>query len=405
MRHILQLSLLFAASLSSHAGDWPQFLGPNRDCHAAADEKIAAEFPGGDPETVWSIPLGTGYSGPAIANGRVYIFHRKDDEAVLQALNVSDGKEQWQFSYATDYEDDFNFDDGPRATPLVADGRVYIFGAEGILHCISAADGKLIWKKDTIAEWPSEKGFFGRACSPMIAGGVLIAQIGGKDGAGIIGLDPASGEKKWQATNDEAGYASPVSFGKNVACFTREGFVLLDPVTGKIKVEKKHRASMHASVNAATPLVIGKDRVFLSACYDVGAAVWQVSEKSIIQEIWAAGDRLDCHFGTPVLVKDRLYGFHGRQEQGAEFRCIDATNGAVKWASPRLGIGHVIAVGTQLVILSEKGELLIHPTGGDTFAPTLRTQILGAGIRAAPAFAQGCIFARDKKQLVCVKLN
>jgi len=397
------LFLLLFLHGTLHAGDWPQFLGPGRDGHAAADEKIPAERLSIDPETVWRVPVGTGYAGPAVVGDTVFIFHRQGDKAILQALKIADGKERWQISYPTDYRDDFNFDNGPRAAPLIADERIYLFGAEGVLHCLSTKDGKVIWKKDTAKEWPSDKGFFGRACSPILAGGVLIAQIGGADGHGIVGLDPATGEKKWSATDHEAGYASPVPFGKNVACFTREGFVLLDPATGKILVEKKHRASMHASVNAASPIVIGENRVFLSACYDVGACVWKITDKAI-DEIWAAGEKLDCHFGTPVLVNDHLFGFHGRQERGAEFRCIDAADGSVKWASPQIGTGHVIAVGDTLVILTEKGELLLQAADAEKFAPTLRMQALGGGIRAAPAFAQGHLFARDQKHLVCLNL-
>jgi outer membrane protein assembly factor BamB len=271
------------------------------------------------------------------------------------------------------------------------------------LHCVNAADGTVVWKKNTNVEWPSEKGFFGRACSPIIAGGVLILQIGGEGGAGIVGLDPVTGDLKWKATNHEAGYASPVALGGNVACFTREGFVLLEPKSGRVLLEKKHRAGMNASVNAASPVVVGEDRVFLSACYDVGAVLWNVGEQ--VDEIWANAGNLDCHFGTPVLVKERLYGFHGRQEQGVEFRCVNVGDGAVKWASPTIGTGHVISVGEVLVALTEKGELILHPVGGDAFTPSVRAQVLSAGVRAAPAFARGCLFARDKKNLVCVSLG
>ena len=346
MIRTLTLSLL--ASGAVFAGDWPQFLGAARDSHAADGAVVAADFPGGEPEVLWSVPVGSGYSGPAVVGDAVFVFHRLGDMAVLQDLAAADGKERWRFEYKTDYRDDFNFDDGPRAVPLVADGKVFVFGAEGMLHCVNAGDGKVLWKKDTSAEWPSDKGFFGRACSPMIADGVLILQIGGKGGAGIVGLDPATGELKWKATNHEAGYASPVAFGGNVACFTRDGFVLLEPVSGKVLLEKKHRSGMNASVNAASPVVVGGDRVFLSACYDVGAVLWKVAEK--VDEVWAKEGAMDCHFGTPVLVKDMLYGFHGRQEQGAEFRCVNVSDGAVVWASPVIGTGHVIAAGETLVV-------------------------------------------------------
>ena len=152
-----------------------------------------------------------------------------------------------------------------------------------MLHSLDAKSGELIWKRNLRKELGSSKGFFGRACSPIIIGNTLIIQAGGK-GCGIIGLDPAKGTLKWKATDHEAGYASPIASkigNQEIAIlFTRTGFLCIEAISGKILIEKAHRATMHASVNAASPVLIKPDEVFLSACYGVGASVWKINPEN-----------------------------------------------------------------------------------------------------------------------------
>lgn len=394
------------------AGDWPQFGGPHRNFRAAADEKVGSVLDSkGETKMRWRKDIGSGYAGPVVVDDTVFLFHRVRDEAVLDALALADGKSKWRFAYPTDYRDDFNFDDGPRAVPTVADGRILLFGAEGVLHCLDAADGKVVWKLDTREDWPTEKGFFGRACSPLVEDGIVVLQLGCTEKkAGIVGIDVSNGKVKWQATDHEAGYAAPVlaeiSGKRRVLSLTREGFVCLDPATGKTILSKPFRSTMDSSVNAASPVSLGADRVFLSSCYGVGAAVWHLDpEKPGIQEIWAGEDKLDCHYNTPVFHGGDLYGFHGRQEQGQELRRIAADDGTVVWKSLRVPAGSVTLVGDRLLVLTEMGELLVQPAGTREFAPTERAQILGGGIRAYPAVSGGLFLARDKKQVVCVDIS
>lgn len=145
--------------------------------------------------------------------------------------------------------------------------------------------------------------------------------------------------------------------------------------------------------------------VFLSACYDVGAALWEIDPAGgKRRETWARGGVLDAHYATPVLIDGNLYGFHGRQETGQELRCIDPLTGDVRW-SEAFATGSVIAAGKQLIILTEKGELVIAPADPKAFKPTARGQILGATTRAIPALADSRLYARDSKRLVCVDLS
>ncbi|MGI9241750.1 MAG: PQQ-binding-like beta-propeller repeat protein [Verrucomicrobiales bacterium] len=384
------------------AADWPQFLGPGRN-GIAPGEKIRSSF---DPEPTiaWSHKLGDGLAGPSVASGKCVIFHRVGDLATVDALDAKTGEPLWKFTYPTGYRDDFGFDPGPRTAPTIAGGHVYTYGAEGMLHCLSLDDGTKVWSLDTTETPGSAKGFFGRASAPLVHDDTLIIQLDG-----IVGIDAKTGKVKWTATDHEAGYASPtlasISGETYSLHLTREGFVCLNPSTGKVLIEAPFRAKMHASVNAATPLLIGTDSVFLTACYDVGAALWELDPAGGTKhKTWERGGVLDAHYATPVLVGGKLYGFHGRQETGQELRCIDPLDGRVHW-SEKIATGSVIAAGEQLVILTEKGELILAAADPGAFTPGGRGQILGASARAIPALSGGRLYARDGKRLVCVDLN
>ena len=388
--------------------NWPQFLGPQRN-GTTQNENVPLEFTNGEPKIDWEHSIGNGFSGPVVSNGRVIIFHRKGDQSVTDSLNIEDGKIVWTHQYETDYVDDFGFDNGPRAVPLINDKRIFIFGAEGMIHCLQAKSGKEIWKRNLRKELGSSKGFFGRASSPIIIGSTLIIQAGGK-GCGIIGLDPATGTLKWKATDHEAGYASPIASkikNQEVAIlFTRTGFLCIEATSGKVLIEKPHRAKMHASVNAASPVLIKPDQIFLSACYGVGASVWKIDpQNKKINKLWELNNRLDSHYATPVRFKDHLIGYHGRQETGTEIRCIESSTGKIKWSSNRIPAGSITLANKTLIILTERGEMILAPADEEDFKPSARGQILGAETRAMPALSNGRFFARDKKKLVCIKLN
>src|SRR3974390_3194529 len=151
------------------AMDWPQFLGPSRN-GAYGGTDLASNWPSEGPSAVWQRSLGHGFSGPAVAEGKLILFHRVGDREAVECLNARTGEGFWSFTYPTAYQDEFGFDDGPRATPAIAEGRVYTFGAEGMVHCLDLSSGKKIWEVDTKGEFQAPSGFFGMACSPLVEG-------------------------------------------------------------------------------------------------------------------------------------------------------------------------------------------------------------------------------------------
>src|SRR6266568_1663980 len=333
---------------------WPQFLGPTRNC-VYCGTALAENWPKEGPTRVWSKKVGQGFSGPVVADGKLIFFHRLADKETVECLNATNGTAIWLSNYPTHYRDDFGFDEGPRATPAIAGEKVFTFGAEGRLSC---------WKL-------------------------------------------ATAEKAWKATEDEASYSSPITAtieGKRYAFFlTRSGLAALDPASGKVLFRYPWRPPMSASVSAATPLVIG-DLIFLSASYGTGAILLRFNQAKP-EMIWSGDDILSNHYATSVHHDGFLYGFDGRQEQSCNLRCIELKTGHIRWSRDGFGAGTVLLAGNQLLVLTEKGELIRALAEPKEFKPNGRAQILPFFARAYPALADGLFYARSKDQLVCVDLR
>jgi outer membrane protein assembly factor BamB len=397
-------------SLALRAADWPQFLGPNRN-GISPETNLAGAWPADGPPVRWKKEIGQGFSGPAVAGGKLILFHRQADKEIIDCLDAKTGAGLWHFDYATGYQDDFGFDEGPRATPAIADGKVYTMGAEGFTHCLDARSGKEIWNFDCKEKFQCAKGFFGMDCSPLVEGGLIILNIGGRDGAGIIALDKTTGALRWKHGDAEAGYSSPVAATINgtryALVFTRAGLTVLNPLTGAAYFDFPWRSREEASVNAATPLVDG-NLIFLTASYGTGAVLLRV-ENGGVKKVWSGDDSLSCHYATPVLDQGYLYGIDGRADPGMQprpsLRCVELKTGHVCWSQDDFGAASVTLAGGQLFILTENGEMLRAAVNPKEFHVAARAQILPLGVRAFPALADGCLYARSKDKLVCVSLR
>jgi outer membrane protein assembly factor BamB len=387
------------------AADWPQLLGPARN-GVYAGPPLSEAWGTAGPRVVWRKQIGAGLSGPVVAQNRVILFHRVANTEVVEAIDAASGKTQWQYTYPTTYRDDFGFDEGPRAVPVVANGVVYTFGAEGQLHAVDLATGKKVWSEDTMRRFGVPKGFFGAAGSPLVEDGRVIANIGGKN-AGIVAFDAKTGKVLWTATEDAASYSSGIGAtfaGRRTAVFlTRHELVGLDPSGGQVRFQRPWRARQAASVNAATPIVNG-DLIFVSAEYGPGAGVLRV-DGSKLTDVWASDDVLSNHYATSVLSDGYLYGFHGRQEFGQSFRAVEFQTGNVRWSQDRFGAGSVTLAGTRLLIVRENGEMVLAAASPDGFKALTRAQILPATVRAYPAIADGMVYVRNDNTLVCLDLR
>ncbi len=407
----IALTLTTLLSINLTYGDWPQFLGPQRN--GCSQEKIPLldALPNEDLRRLWSVKAGAGFASPVIGGKRCLIFHRVENAVRLDCLDAATGEPEWHFEYPATYVDQFGFQPGPRSTPAIADGRVFLHGAEGKLHALDLDTGKVLWKHDLAKVYGSPSGFFGRSSSPLVQGKAVMLDIGGRhEGkpANLVAFNAQTGELLWQAGDGEADYASGNLLEgdlQHVAVFfTRAGFTGVDTRTGKVLFQEPFRSEIHSSVNAASPVMHG-NAFFLSSCYDVGAGVWQVGNDGQLTNLYKRQGVLDCHFATPVFHEDHLYGFHGRQERGQELRCVKWATGDVQWRSDTMAAGTVSFADGKLLIVTEKGELIVAEASSKAFKILFRTQVSGFETRAYPALANGILYVRDKQRLHALDLR
>lgn len=387
------------------AADWPQFLGPQRNS-TSVETGLLQTWEAKGPPVLWQKEIGEGFSAPVVAGERLILFHRVGDEEIVECLDAVKGKEMWKHRETTNYSDPLGKGDGPRSTPSIAGERVYTLSPGGRLSCLKLTDGEKVWQRELLKDYNVPRSYFGVGTSPIVEGGRLIVNVGARD-AGIVAFDKDDGKEVWKATEDGASYSSPVAATidsvRHVVFFTRHGIVSLDPANGNVRFRKRWRSRMDASVNAATPVVMD-DRLFFTACYETGAILVRV-KKDGIEEMWSNDRSLSCHFGTPVYHQGFLYGFDGRQESGTEFRCVEAKSGKVLWSKEGFGCGSIILAEGNLIVLSEGGDLLMVECKSDKYREKVRAAVLTGPCRAHMALANGRLFARDNRKLVCWKLK
>jgi outer membrane protein assembly factor BamB len=422
--------------------DWPHFLGPTGDS-ISTEKGILAPWPKEGPRLLWLRKLGEGYGMPAISRGRLFVFDRIGGHARLNCCKSETGEPLWSFEYPTDYVDLYNYSGGPRCSPIVDGDRVYIYGVEGMLHCLRAEDGKLIWKVDTIADFHVRQNFFGVGSTPVIEGDLLIAQVGGSPksdpartalerprggDSGIVAFDKYTGKVRYHVSEELASYASPVLATINGRrwCFilARGGLVGLEPATGKIEFRYAWRAPDLESANASNPVVVG-ERVFISECYRPGSALLQV-KPGRCEEIWTDKDKgirdksMRCHWNTPIHVGGYLYGCSGRHSNEAELRCIDLASGKVMWRERGLTRTSLLLVDNHFICLGEDGILRllkVNPNkyeevssvelklpGADGKADPRGMPLLNEPCWAAPILSHGLLYLRGLDRLVCLEL-
>jgi len=320
--------------------DWASFLGPTHNA-VSTETKLLQKWPAGGPKLVWEMKKGTSYTSPAISGDRLVYFHRVGNEERVECLRRDTGERYWQFSYATQFEDRYGYNNGPRASPVIDGDRVYTYGAEGKLHCLKLETGQLIWKRDLPVEFGVPHDFFGVAATPLIEGDLLIINVGAPTGPSVGGFDKISGKLVW-GSGDQWGpsYATPVPANVNgkrrIFVFAggeskppTGGLMSIDPQNGALDFSFPWRSTSYESVNAASPVVIG-NQVFISASYKTGGALLDVLPNGKSNLVWKSQD-ISTHFNTAIHKDGYLYAFDGRNEPDASLVCIELKTGKVMW--------------------------------------------------------------------------
>jgi outer membrane protein assembly factor BamB len=406
------LVLLMTVSLAT-AGDWPQWLGPNRDGGSA--ETIAPWKEA--PKTVWRQAVGPGYSVPVVAGGRVFVHSRVADkeEEELLALDAATGKQLWRTSYPrAPYSSVINT--GPQATPCVVRGRVYTYGITGVLACFEADGGKLLWQVDAPKQMKVPVPRFGVTCSPLVVGNRVLVAVGGK-GSAVAAFDTDNGELAWKALDGPISTASPIVYLNKAkketasveAVFVNgRGLVALNPFDGEVSWE--FPLADEPVRTAPSPVAAG-DLLLASTMKagGVGVKLTHDAGKTTAAGSWKNAD-LTGYFCTPVVCgKDHIYMVTSTllPQPTSTLRCIDVHTGKEAWNQPKIGIfqaGLLRTGGNRLLVLDDTGLLKLVEHNPRGYTELAKAQVCGATF-VTPALANGRLYARDLKGVVCVQLG
>ena len=379
------------------AQDWPQWRGPNRDAKASG-----FSAPKTWPKELtqkWKVPVGLGDATPALVGNKLYVFARQDDDEVIRCLDAANGKELWQEKYAAQAVSgpSASLHSGPRSSPTVAEGKIVTLGVGGVLSCVDAAKGKMLWRKDDFSgAWPR----FYTASSPIITGGLCIAQLGDESNGGIVAYDLATGNEKWKWTGDGTAYASPVLLTvegtKMVVTLTPKKIVGIGVTDGKLLWEAPFPAQGRA-YNAATPIVEGQTVIYAGSGRGTKAVkIEKTADGFAAKELWSNLDN-GVQFNTPVLKGGQLYGIW----QNGEIFCLDAQSGKTLWSTDLggRGFGSIVDAGSVLLALTPKGELTVFAPSDKEYQKLAGYKVADTETYAYPVAAGKGLFVKEKDSL------
>ncbi len=413
--------------LAARADDWPQWRGPQRD-GVWRETGLVDRFASDKLQLKWRVPLASGYSGPTVADGRVYVTDRLVEPKQVERIHCfdwRDGKTLWTHAYDCDYVE-VGYTDGPRASVSIDDGRAYSLGTMGNLFCLDAASGDILWQKNLAKDYKIRMPIWGLAASPLIEGDLLIVQVGG-EGACIVAFDKRSGEERWKALDDRASYSAPIVIKQGdkrvLVCWTGDNVVGLNPQSGEV-YWKNPFTPTRMVIGITTP-VVGADRLLVSSFYDGSLVLALDPTQPKVEQVWRRlgpdeqhTNSLHAMIGTPRIEGDFIYGV----DSYGELRCLDAKTGDRVWESlaatpkARWSTIHMVrGTGSRTWMFNERGQLLIAELAPTGFTEISRAQLIeptggqlgqrGGVCWSHPAFAYRHVFARNDEALVAASLE
>jgi outer membrane protein assembly factor BamB len=418
--------MVIACAAIASADDWPQWRGPTRD-GVWRETGIVERFVSPAIPIKWRVPVGSGYSGPTVVDGRVYLTDRMTEPAQRERVHCFDaknGERLWSHEYDAPYRN-VSYTAGPRASVAVDGGKAYSLGTMGHLFCLDARTGDVVWQKDLDALYDVEMPGWGISCSPLVEGDLLIVVAAGKN-ACLVAFDKNTGEERWKALDDRAQYSAPIvveQAGRRVlVCWTGDNVAGLNPQTGAV-YWKHPLKPIQMPIGAATPVTDGR-RLFVSSFYD-GSLMLRLTgrEQPTVEEIWRKRGlneqqtaALHCMISTPVLDGNYVYGV----DSYGQLRCLNADTGERIWESQgpvpkaRWSNIHIVRHGDRYVMFNERGELIFARLSPQGYEEISRTKLIepttvqlgqrGGVCWSHPAFADKHVFARNDQELVCASL-
>jgi len=394
----LAAAVALCAALPAWA-DWLRYRGPTQD--GVVPEKLPLALT--PPRQLWKTNVGTGTCAVTIVGGRAYTAGNADKKTdAVVCLEAATGKPIWRHRYPQALDANL-FEGGPRATPTIDADRIYALGQAGDLFCLDAASGKVKWQKHLERDFAGKKPGWGYAGSPTVDGNLLIVEPGGPS-ASTVALDKLSGALVWKSGSDEAGYATPVvaeiAKKRTVVLFKAKGIVGLDAASGQELWRAEWKTDY--DINAATPVVVGNS-IVVSSGYGTGIALFEAGPSGVTQK-WR-NRTLRAHINTPVVRRNAIFGIDGNTG-GGNLVCLDLASGKRLWEEKTVKGGSLVLADDKLVVLTEKGELVIAPAITNEFKPLLRAQVLTGRCWVQPTLSDGRLFVKNNAgDLACYELK
>lgn len=432
MRNLLASFTLAVFISPALADDWPQWLGPKRDS-VWAETGIIDKFPEGGPKVLWRKPISGGFTGPAVADGKVYVADYLTEGNVkkevydrtnftgkerLFCLDAKTGEPVWKYEYECNYT--VSFPIGPRCTPTVSGGKVYFLGTEGNLACLDAAKGTLIWSKDFKKDYGAKTALWGYCGHPLVDGDKLFCIVGG-EGSCVVAFHKDTGKEIWKAiTAEEQGYSAPTMIEaggtKQLLVWHATSINSLDPETGKAFWRFPLEATQY-KMSIMSPRKDG-DLLYAGGEGAFGVMIKLAADKPEAKELWR-GKKTNGLYPmttTPVVEAGHMYGV----DQTGHLRCVKMETGERLWESVesfgkanQAAGAFIVKNGDRYFLFTEKGDLIIARLTPKAYEEVSRAKIVEPTLMAFgrpvvwshPAFADGCMFARNDKEIVCVSLK
>jgi len=405
------------------AQDWPDWRGTNRDA-VWEETGIVEKFDSKILPHKWSVEISSGYSGPTVANGKVYITDRIEKPSQLERVICFDertGEKLWEYSYNCEYSG-VGYPAGPRASVVINDGKAYSLGTMGDLLSFDAATGNVLWQKDLKNEYEINMPIWGIAATPLIVDEKIIVHVSGKN-ACVVALNKNDGKEIWRNLEDRAGYSAPILIEKNgtrvIVNWTEHSLSGLNPETGELYWRFPWKTGSGMSI--ATP-VLYNDHIFVSAFYSGSLLVKLGEDYKTAEKVWQRSgeserktDALHCVMNTPVIIDDFIYGV----DSYGELRCLEFLTGDRVWEDQtavkrgRWANIHFIQHEDKIWMFNEHGELIISELSPEGYKELSRTKLieptkkqLPRGVTwSHPAFANKHVFIRNDNKLVCASLE
>jgi outer membrane protein assembly factor BamB len=374
---------------------WPDFRGPARDGRSV--EAIRTEWPAEGLVPLWKQPIGLGYASFVVADGRAFTIEQRRSQEIVAAYDVESGRELWTNGWEAEFVEGMG-GDGPRATPTYHDGRVYALGALGEFRCLDAATGAVVWRRNILEENRATNLDWGMSAAPLIVDDKVVVLPGGSGGRSVAAYNKTSGEPIWSALDDRQAYVSPMLVTlagvRLILIVSATRAAGLDPEQGTLLWDYPWPTDM--GINAAQPVLLGNDRVFLSASYGQGAAVFEVTragDRFATRTIWE-NSRMKNKFTSSLLHEGHLYGL-----DEAILACIDAATGEQKWKGGRYGYGQPILVGEQIIVLTEQGDIAVVKASPERHEELARFPAIDGKTWNHPVVVNGRLLVRNLREM------